>query len=92
MPRPTRTRAPTEISIDDDGFAPADLHVRAGERVTWKNDSQLSHDVSPIRGGTWGSGPILPTSAFSQVFSAPGQYDYVCSLHSAMRGRITVEP
>ncbi len=93
LPRPARLGlGPTDVSIADDGFAPAVLRIKVGQSVVWRNNSLLSHDVTPIRAGTWGSGPILPNNSVAEIFSVPGQYDYICSLHSVMRGRIIVEP
>jgi plastocyanin len=87
------TGAPS-ISISDAGFAPAELRVQVGRSVTWRNDGLQSHDVSP--GGPaeagWDSGLLGPSGTFSRVFTTPGQYDYVCRLHTVMRGRIIVEP
>jgi plastocyanin len=94
LPRPARPGlGPTDVSIADDGFAPAVLRVKVGQSVVWRNDSLLSHDVTPTRAGaTWGSGPILPNNSVAEIFSRPGRYDYICSLHSVMRGQIIVAP
>ena len=93
LPRLPRTgTSPADISIDDDGFAPALIQVKVGQPVVWRNDSLLSHDVTPLRPGPWGTGPILPNASVTEVFQTPGQYDYLCSLHSAMRGRVIVTP
>jgi plastocyanin len=82
------------ISISDAGFAPAELRVQVGRSVTWKNEGQQSHDVSALglAGAGWASGNLAPSGTFQRAFAAPGQYDYVCSLHAGMRGRIIVEP
>jgi plastocyanin len=84
----------TAISISDAGFWPAELRVQVGRTVTWKNDGQQGHDVSTSgqAGGGWGSGLLAPSGTFGRVFTSPGQYDYLCSVHSVMRGRIVVEP
>jgi plastocyanin len=96
-PTPTPRRevaepGPPRVSVHDAGFDPPELRVRAGQGVTWKNDGAASHDVSALGGEAWGSGPLLTTGTFSRVFSTPGQYDYFCSLHPTMRGRIVVGP
>src|SRR5262245_18367336 len=50
------------VNISDVGFAPAELHVRVGTSVTWKNESTQSHDVSlsGAVGGGWTSGLLGP--------------------------------
>lgn len=82
------------IAISDAGFAPTESRVTVGRSVAWKNDGLQSHDVSSVGGpqSGWGSGQIGPSSTFQRIFTAPGRYDYVCSLHPTMRGRIVVEP
>ena len=96
-PTPTPRRevarsGPPRVSVLDSGFDPPELRVRAGQGVTWKNDGAASHDVSAFGGGGWGSGPLAPSATFGRAFPSPGQYDYICSLHPVMRGRIVVEP
>jgi plastocyanin len=82
------------ISISDVGFTPAELRVQVGRSVTWKNEGQQSHDVSAAGGQVvgWGSGPIGPGGTFQRLFVELGRYDYICSLHPVMRGRIVVDP
>ena len=82
------------IAISDAGFAPAESRVTVGRSVAWRNDGHQSHDVSIVGGpeSGWGSGLIGPSGTLQRVFVAPGRYDYVCSLHPVMRGRVVVEP
>ena len=82
------------IAISDAGFAPAESRVTVGRAVTWRNDGRQSHDVSIVGDpeSGWGSGQVGPSGTFQRVFEVPGRYDYVCSLHPTMRGRIVVDP
>jgi plastocyanin len=101
MARTTPTPAPRAprpvssgpaISIFDNGYDPAELRLRAGQSVTWSNDGALTHDVSELQAEPWRSGPLSTGQLYRRVFASPGQYDYFCSLHPTMRGRVTVEP
>lgn len=83
---------PPRVSVQDTDFDPPELRVRVGQDVIWKNDGAASHDVSAFGGEAWGSGPLLPAGTYGRAFSSPGQYDYFCSLHPTMRGRIVVGP
>jgi plastocyanin len=94
-PRPTTApNEPPAVTISDAGFAPAELRIAVGTTVFWRNLGLQSHDVSMIGRdrAVWGSGLLAPNSGTSRNFSAPGQYDYTCSLHTVMRGRVVVEP
>jgi OOP family OmpA-OmpF porin len=87
------SNAPPVVTISDAGFAPAELHVTVGASVRWQNIGPQSHDVSMLSRdrAVWGSGLLAPDAGTSRTFDAPGQYDYTCSLHTVMRGRIVVE-
>ena len=43
-------------------------------------------------GGTWRSGPLAPADRYERAFALPGTYDYVCTVHPEMRGRLVVQP
>jgi plastocyanin len=95
LPPPTiSTGDAPRIAITDAGFAPAELRVVVGRPVTWRNEGLQGHDVSAAGGQPvgWGSGPIGPAGTFQRLFGEPGRYDYICTLHPVMRGRIVVDP
>jgi len=95
------------VGMSDMGFLPATITINAGERVTWTNTSQVTHNViaDPTRAVTpvdiklpagaspFGSGILLPRQTFSRTFDVPGIYRYVCTLHemSGMKGIIIVK-
>jgi plastocyanin len=80
----------TLVVIRDFAFGPADVRVRAGERVTWLNCDVDQH-TSTSDGGLWDS-PLLATGeAFVQTFSTPGEFPYYCTPHPFMTGRVIVE-
>jgi plastocyanin len=71
-------------------FTPAELRVRAGDRVTWVNCDPDAH-TSTADGGQWSS-PLLSTGdAFTQTFDAVGEYPYHCEPHPFMTARVIVE-
>ena len=71
-------------------FAPAEVRVRAGDRVTWVNCDPDAH-TSTADGGQWSS-PLLATGdAFTQTFDAVGDFPYHCEPHPFMTARVIVE-
>jgi plastocyanin len=96
------------VGMTDMGFVPPAITVNVGTRVVWKNSSPVIHnvvddaskalsrvDVSlPSRAGPFDSGLLQPGQSFSRVFSEPGIYHYVCTLHegSGMKGVVIVRP
>jgi plastocyanin len=78
----------TEVVAKDVRFSPAAIEVPAGTEVTWSfQDGQVPHDV---RGDGWGSGDPQRSGTFRHVFDRPGTYEYACSLHPRMTGRVVV--
>ncbi|OBH08559.1 amidase [Mycobacterium sp. E2497] len=78
-----------QVNIDGFAFAPATLTVAAGTTVTWTNRDEEPHTVVASDGSF--HSPGMGTGAtFTHTFSAPGTFDYVCSIHPMMRGTVVV--
>jgi plastocyanin len=80
----------TIVVIQKFAFGPADVQVRAGERVTWINCDEDSH-TSTADGGQWASPLLAPGDAFTQTFPTAGEFSYHCVPHPFMTGRVIVE-
>jgi len=96
------------VGMTDMGFVPAAITVNAGDKVVWKNSSPVIHNVvddaskalsvvdvklpSGVR--PFDSGMLQPGQSYSRVFTEPGVYRYVCTLHegSGMKGVVVVRP
>jgi amicyanin len=87
---PMGTRAAThEVTITDFAFAPQELTITAGDTVTWTNNDPVIHTATST-GGAFDSGDIDTGESFSLTFTTPGTYDYLCTPHPIMTGRIVV--
>ncbi len=86
-------------------YTPGTLNVKAGDKVTWTNNSTAPHTVTRCTASACnGTGPgsgnqagpsssqISPNGTFSMTFNKPGTYTYYCMIHgySTMHGTITV--
>jgi plastocyanin len=94
LPRATPTAA-AQPSIDlvDNGYFPAQIVVQVGATVAWVNTGSDGHDVTGTGpGGIWRSGPLAPADRYQRSFGLPGTYDYTCTVHPEMRGRLIVQP
>lgn len=77
-------------------YVPADVKVKAGETLTWKNDDTAIHtatsgkDATPD--GKFDTSLISPgQSSKPQTLPAePGEYSYFCTLHPWMTGKVLV--
>lgn len=82
--------AANEVAIDNFVFSPNALRVSAGTTVTWINRDDVPHLVASAD-GRFRASPVLDTGARHGVrFAKPGTYDYFCSIHPTMKGRILV--
>jgi plastocyanin len=79
-----------EVTAEDVRFSPAIVEVPAGTIVTWKfRDGSVPHDV---KGDGFDSGEPQRSGSFAHTFATPGSYDYVCTVHPQMTGRVVVTP
>ena len=77
-----------QVTISGFAFAPALVEVSAGETVTWVNDDGAPHSIAVKNGAA--SDTVMPGSSYSANFDRPGNYDYLCSIHPYMTGKILV--
>ncbi|MGE5675536.1 MAG: plastocyanin/azurin family copper-binding protein [Mycobacterium leprae] len=87
------TSAPTtaqsgevQVVIKNMQYAPNNLVIKAGTRVTFVNQDTLTHDVTQSTPAdvnkvkpSFTSGPIAPGSSWSMVFDKPGTYPILCT-------------
>jgi plastocyanin len=73
-------------------YSPGNFTVKAGKTVTWVNKDTTPHTVTSITSGLFDSGNLNSGQTWSHVFAQNGVYKYYCTLHSWMRGNITVNP
>ena len=80
----------TEVKIDNFSFGPAELKVPVGTTVTWTNRDDIPHTaVSTDK--TFKSKVLDTDEKFSFTFSKPGTYEYFCSIHPKMTGKVVVQ-
>lgn len=86
-------------NIDNGKFyVPSRITVPVGTTITWKNFDDERHTVTSgtptCVGECWGldfdSGIMRQNEVYSFTFDKPGTYDYLCSLHPWMLGKIMV--
>jgi plastocyanin len=78
------------VTIDNFSFAPMQLEVPAGTQVTWINKDDVPHTVVSLD-HTFKSRALDTDESFSFTFQTSGTYEYFCSVHPKMTGRIIVK-
>jgi plastocyanin len=77
----------TEVAVEDMSYNPRAIEVPAGTTVTWRfADGDTPHDVK----GEGFRSEVLRSGTFRHTFDAPGTYDYRCTLHAQMTGRVII--
>jgi plastocyanin len=80
-----------EIKMPGKFFDPGRTTAVAGDRITFRNNDLVTHDVR-IAGGLFDSGPIVRFTSWTQAIEQPGEYPFVCTLHAFMSGSLSVVP
>jgi plastocyanin len=79
------------ITAEQSSFSPTHLDILVGDPVNWRNASVREHDIRSDAAG-FDSGRLAPAASFAHVFSAPGTYPYICTIHAGMAGDVAVHP
>jgi plastocyanin len=83
---------PTQISIQNFTFSPAELEVARGTVVEWVNADAEPHLVTGTEANSPLRSPALDTDDhYAVTLDQPGRYRYFCSLHPQMVGTIVVK-
>ena len=85
----TTVKDSAKVSIVNFAFTPGEITIAPGESVTWTNDDGAPHGLE-YHDGAKGTDLLLPGASFSRRFERPGTYDYNCSVHPYMTGRVIV--
>jgi len=83
--------ARVHVGIDNFTFTPSTVTVRAGTRVEWQNKDDIPHTVVDTT-GSFRSQALDTEDKFTFAFDRPGTFDYFCSLHPHMTGKVVVTP
>lgn len=80
-----------EVGIKDYKYEPAELKIKVGTTVRWKNnEKRVSHSVLFTGPGGFESERFFPGDSWQRTFDKPGVYPYTCGPHPEMKGRIEV--
>ena len=90
---PTTTQPAATNNVEIKGFAygPETITVTKGTTVTWTNEDSAPHTVTTTNAPVaFDSGKMNQGEQFSQTFDTAGTYEYYCSIHPNMRGKVIV--
>ncbi|MPZ99838.1 MAG: hypothetical protein GEU80_10980 [Dehalococcoidia bacterium] len=76
----------TQVTVEDNEFSARVIQVPPGTEVTWTWDANNDHNVV----GDGFQSDAQQDGTFAHAFADPGTYDYRCTLHGSMTGRVIV--
>lgn len=83
------------VEIDKLKYVTPDLTVKVGDTVAWVNKEVMPHNVEFVKGVVNDDGlkgaMLKKDQAYTITFNEAGTFDYHCSPHPFMRGKVTVE-
>jgi len=79
------------VGMDHNTFIPGEITVAPGTTVTWVNNEAMPHTVVDQNKG-FRSKMLAKEATFSFTFTTAGDYDYLCSIHPNMKGKVIVKP
>jgi plastocyanin len=86
-PQPAANGKIVDVLIQGFAFNPESVGISPGDTVRWTNKDSATHIV---KGSTFESGSLAKGDTYEFVFTEPGIYNYICSIHPSMKGTITV--
>jgi plastocyanin len=77
------------VEIKQMKFQPSELKVQKGDTVIWINQDIVAHDVTEASAKAWTSSVLNTGKSWKMV--AAQSFDYYCSIHVVMKGKLIVE-
>ena len=81
-----------EVSQKDKTFSVASLKIRAGDKVVFKNDDEITHNVfSMTKGNEFNLRAQAPHTSSTVTFATEGVVEIRCAFHTRMKLVIVVD-
>jgi amicyanin len=83
--------AAVEVAIEKFAYSPQEVRIKVGDTVRWTQVDKVQHTVTVVSGPeSFDSGLLNAGQTFEHTFTQPGTYDYICTPHPKMRGKVVV--
>jgi plastocyanin len=78
------------VVIDGMAFTPKLVAARPGDTITWVNKDIFAHNVTAAAAGIR-SGELQPGQSWRHTLRQGESFDYLCTLHPVMTGRVEIK-
>ena len=79
-----------QVWMQNMAFTPNSITVPVNTTVTWTNKDGMTHNVTSDS-GTFVSGNIAAGGTYAHQFTSTGTYNYRCTIHAGMTGKVIVQ-
>jgi plastocyanin len=86
----TVLKSDEDVSMQNLRFKPDHVQVAVGQKITWRNDENIGHDVKADSGASFASKTFNKDGTYSFTPTKAGTIKYECTLHPGMDGTIDV--
>jgi plastocyanin len=80
--------ASNQISIENFSFNPKTITVNKGDTVAWINNDSSAHQ---LKSKAFNSPNMMQGETFTFTFEETGTFNYLCTIHPSMTGKIIVK-
>jgi plastocyanin len=87
----TAARPAGTVGMKNIKFVPDKITVKVGEKVTWRNEESIPHDVVADSGADFKSEVFGKDGTFAYTPTKAGTIKYECTLHPGMVGEVVVQ-
>jgi amicyanin len=84
-------QAENSVNIRNFAFSPSQINIKVGDTITWTNSDTAPHTVTSDSGSELDSPTISVGQTYSHTFANTGTFDYYCTIHPSMKGKVVVE-
>jgi plastocyanin len=90
-PTSTPASGTSDVTVQNNQYAPKDHVVSLGSTVRWTNKDSVPHTITSDTAGQFSSPNLGQNGTYEHTFTTAGRYAYHCAIHPGMTGSITVQ-
>jgi amicyanin len=79
------------VYIENFAFNPPSANIKSGETLTWENKDSAPHAIISDSNNEINSPTLSNNEQYSHTFNTAGTYEYHCSVHPSMKGKVIVQ-
>lgn len=76
------------VVIQNYAFNPSTITISKGTTITWTNEDSVQH---ALKSDIFESETLNQGDSFTHTFNDAGTFEYICRIHTSMKGTIVVQ-